>query len=151
MKTRTLGANGFTIGEVGLGCWQLGGADFGPVAEETAHEILSAAKESGSTFFDTANVYGAGRSEQLIGSFLNEHGEGIVVASKTGRGDVYPDGYSLENLRNSVRETNERLGVDSLDLLQLHCVPHDVLRAGEIFDWLREVSSRRSCQWLPCE
>jgi aryl-alcohol dehydrogenase-like predicted oxidoreductase len=139
MNTRTLGANGFEIGEVGLGCWQLGGADFGPLAEETAHEILSTARESGTTFFDTANVYGDGRSERLIGTFLKDHGDGITVASKTGRGEVYPDGYSLENLRTSIRETIEKLRVDCLDLIQLHCLPHAVLKEGAIFDWLREV------------
>ena len=140
MKTRTLGRNGFSIGEVGLGCWQLGGADFGPLDEETAHEILSSAKASGSTFFDTANVYGAGRSEELIGKFLREHGEGITVASKTGR-EVYPDGYSEANLRASIMETNEKLGVNCLDLIQLHCVPHPVLQDGAIFDWLRALKS----------
>ena len=140
MKTRTLGSNGFEIGEVGLGCWQLGGTEFGPLDEETAHQILSAAKGSGSNFFDTANVYGAGRSERLIGKFLREHGEGITVASKTGR-EVYPDGYSEENLRNSILESNEKLGLSCLDLVQLHCVPHSILRGGAIFDWLRELKS----------
>lgn len=141
MKTRMLGRDGFEIGEVGLGCWQLGGNDFGPLAEDTAQEILLAAKESGCTFFDTANVYGNGRSESLIGSFLAEHGDGIVVATKTGRGDVYPDHYSAGNLRRSVEDSLSRLGRDRLDLVQLHCVPHRVLREGAIFDWLRELQS----------
>ena len=140
MQTRQLGKNGINLGEVGLGCWQLGGSDFGPLDEETAHEILTAAKESGTTFFDTANVYGAGRSELLIGKFLRENGEGIMVASKTGR-EVYPDRYSRENLRNSIRDTMEKLGVDSLDLIQLHCVPHEVLQEGAIFRWLRDLQS----------
>jgi aryl-alcohol dehydrogenase-like predicted oxidoreductase len=139
MKTRTLGENGFEIGEIGLGCWQLGGHDFGPLAADTAHEIMLAAVESGCRFFDTANVYGGGRSETLIGAFLKEHGEGLVIASKTGRGDVFPDGYSRENLRASVRDSLARLGLDRLDLVQLHCVPHRVLRESAIFDWLREL------------
>jgi aryl-alcohol dehydrogenase-like predicted oxidoreductase len=138
MNARTLGKNGFNIGEIGLGCWQLGGSEFGPLDEDTAHEILSTAKESGTTFFDTANVYGSGRSETLIGEFLKEHGEGITVASKTGR-EVYPDGYSRENLRTSTLESIARLGVQRLDLLQLHCVPHSILLDGAIFDWLREL------------
>jgi len=140
MKTRTLGTNGFEIGEVGLGCWQLGGTEFGPLDEETAHQILSAAKDSGSNFFDTANVYGAGRSESLIGKFLREHGEGITVASKTGR-EVYPDGYSEENLRKSILGRLEKLGLNCLALVQLHCVPQSILREGAIFDWLRELKS----------
>jgi aryl-alcohol dehydrogenase-like predicted oxidoreductase len=139
MRTRTLGKDGFEIGEIGLGCWQLGGDDFGPLAADLAHDILLAAKESGCTFFDTANVYGSGRSESLIGGFLKDRGEGLVVASKTGRGDVYPDRYSLENLRTSVQESLARLGLARLDLVQLHCVPHSVLRNGAIFDWLRNL------------
>lgn len=140
MKTRTLGSNGFEIGEVGLGCWQLGGTEFGPLDEETGHQILSSAKDSGSNFFDTANVYGSGRSERIIGKFLREHGDGITVASKTGR-EVYPDGYSEENLRKSILESNEKLGLDCLDLVQLHCVPHSILREGAIFDWLRALKN----------
>ena len=138
MNTRSLGRNGFEIGEIGLGCWQLGGVDFGPLDDEQAHQILLAARESGSNFYDTANVYGAGRSEELIGRFLRDHGAGITVASKTGR-EVYPDGYSKANLRKSIEETNEKLGLDCLDLLQLHCIPHSVLQDGAIFDWLRSL------------
>ena len=69
MQTRTLGTGGWTIGEIGLGCWQFGG-DFGPMDDHTALGILAAAVESGTDFFDTADVYGAGRSEELIGRFL---------------------------------------------------------------------------------
>ena len=138
MNTRTLGRNGCSIGEIGLGCWQLGGSEFGPLDETTAHEILFEAKNNGTNFFDTANVYGAGRSESLIGAFLKKHGEGIIVASKTGR-EVYPDGYSRANLRKSTMESIARLGLQHLDLLQLHCVPHSVLLDGAIFDWLREL------------
>lgn len=140
MKTRTLGENGFEVGEIGLGCWQLGGVDFGPLDAEEAHHILLAARDSGSNFFDTANVYGAGRSEELIGRFLRDHGPGITVASKTGR-EVYPDGYSEANLRKSILDTNEKLGLECLDLLQLHCIPHEVLQEGAIFDWLRSLKS----------
>lgn len=140
MKTRTLGKDGSEIGEIGLGCWQLGGNDFGPLSEETAQDILEGARDAGTTFLDTANVYGDGRSESLVGKFLTTHGDGMVVASKTGR-EVYPDGYSRENLRKSIEETNARLGVDCLDLIQLHCVPHSVLQDGAIFEWLREVQS----------
>ncbi len=138
MKTRKLGSSGYEIGEVGLGCWQLGGTEFGPLDEDTAHQILLAAKDSESNFFDTANVYGSGRSERLIGRFLQDHGEGITVATKTGR-EVYPDGYTEENLRNSIIESIEKLGTGSLDLVQLHCVPHPILQNGAIFDWLRRL------------
>lgn len=138
MKTRTLGKSGFELTEVGLGCWQLG-ADWGPaVNEETAFEILSAAVENGTTFFDTADVYGDGRSEQLIGQFLKQCDTPIRVATKFGRnGSVYPDNYTEQSLRDAVNASRERLGVDSLDLIQLHCIPMEVLKQGDIFDWLR--------------
>ena len=140
MKTRLLGEKGFEVGEIGLGCWQLG-ADWGPsVAEGTAVAILSAAVENGINFFDTANVYGTGRSESLIGQFIQECGKPVVVATKFGRGeDVYPDNYSEDALRRSVDASLKRLGVDALDLLQLHCIPTDALREGEVFDWLRRL------------
>ncbi len=73
MQQRTLGKTGFAVGEVGLGCWQFGG-DFGPMTEETAMQIMVAAVEKGTTFFDTADVYGNGRSETLIGRFLAGYG-----------------------------------------------------------------------------
>lgn len=140
MRTRLLGEKGFEVGEIGLGCWQLG-ADWGPsVAKDTAFAILEAAVENGITFFDTANVYGSGRSEKLIGQFIHECGKSVTVATKFGRGeDVYPDNYSEEALRRSVDASLTRLGVDALDLLQLHCIPTDALREGEVFDWLRRL------------
>jgi aryl-alcohol dehydrogenase-like predicted oxidoreductase len=137
MKTRALGKNGFSIGEVGLGCWQFGG-DFGAMEQGTADEIMSASLESGVDFFDTANVYGGGRSEEWIGKFLSTRKGRIVVATKYGRGpDAYPDRYTEEGLRRAIDESRARLRVETIDLLQLHCIPDAVLRAGEVFDWLR--------------
>ena len=139
MKTRQLGKDGYRVGEVGLGCWQFGG-DFGDMQEETAFSIMATAVDKGVNFFDTANVYGAGRSEDLIGRFLKECPSTVTVATKFGRGaDVYPGNYSAGTLRSSVKGSLKRLGVDRLDLLQLHCVPAEVLRKGEIFDWLRQL------------
>ena len=139
MKIRQMGKDGWRIGEVGLGCWQFGG-DFGDMAEETALAIMAAAVENGVTFFDTANVYGAGRSEALIGRFLKTCSSPVTVATKFGRGDdVYPDNYSEDILRRSVEGSLERLGVARLDLLQLHCIPPEVLQRGDVFDWLRRL------------
>ena len=137
MKTRKLGKHGFTISEVGLGCWQFGG-DFGEMKEETAISIMKTAVENGVNFFDTANVYGAGRSEELIGRFLKECDAPVVVATKFGRGDgVYPDTYSESILLQAIEASLKRLGTDTIDLLQLHCIPTEVLRQGDVFDWLR--------------
>ena len=139
MKTRQLGKDGYRIGEVGLGCWQFGG-DFGDMQEETAIAIMETAVENGVNFFDTANVYGAGRSENLIGRFLKQCSSPVTVATKFGRGDdVYPDNYSEHIMRRSVEGSLERLGVERLDLLQLHCIPPEVLRKGAVFDWLRKL------------
>jgi aryl-alcohol dehydrogenase-like predicted oxidoreductase len=137
LTTRTLGTNGFDVSEVGLGCWQIGG-DWGDTPDETAFDILNAARGAGVTFLDTADVYGGGRSERLIGAFLRSvEGPRPRIATKFGRGDVYPDGYSKDAMRRGIEGSLERLGLDQLDLVQLHCIPTDVLRQGDVFDWLR--------------
>jgi len=140
MKKRSFGKTGVEISEVGLGCWQLGGADWGEVSEELASEILNAAADAGVTFFDSADVYGNGRSEELIGKFLKTRGglEAPFVATKLGRGgDLYPDKYTEAGFRAATEASLRRLDVEALDLTQLHCVPEEVLRQGDVFEWLR--------------
>ena len=139
MKTRRLGKTGYDVSEIGLGCWQLGG-DFGPVGDETANAILDAANDAGVTFWDTADVYGGGLSESRIGA----HGkaDGVHVATKLGRGGgLFPDNYSKDGIRASLVGSANRLGVASLDLAQIHCVPTAVLRDGAIFGWLDELKA----------
>src|SRR3954467_15033639 len=85
MKTRPFGKTGFASSEMGLGCWQLGGTDWGAVDDRAALAILAAAVDAGVNFLDTADVYGDGRSEELIGRFLKGRGERIYVATKLGR------------------------------------------------------------------
>jgi aryl-alcohol dehydrogenase-like predicted oxidoreductase len=139
MKKRIFDKTGIEVSEVGLGCWQLGGADWGDISDERALEILAAAVESGVTFFDTADVYGNGRSESLIGRYLKQAAEPIFVATKLGRTqDLYPDKYSESGVRKAIEASLRRLDVEALDLTQLHCVPTEVLREGEIFEWLRK-------------
>lgn len=142
MNFRTLGKNGFDVSEIGLGCWQLG-SDWGEgIDKESAFQILQEAIDQGITFFDTADVYGDGKSERLIGEFLKEKNLPIRVATKFGRrANAYPDKYSKEVLVESVKASCERLGTDSLDLVQLHCIPTEELRKGDIFNWLREIKS----------
>jgi len=142
MNTRPLGGIGVSAGEVGLGTWQFGG-DWGDVSEEQALDTMRAALESGITFFDTADVYGAGRSEKLIGRFLKDHRCDVFVATKLGR---FPEpggaaNFSPESFRRFTQASCERLGVEALDLTQLHCIPTDLLRRGEVFDWLRALKS----------
>lgn len=142
MKSRSFGTRGDQISEVGLGCWQFGG-DFGPMSDDNAMAIMSAAVQGGVNFFDTADVYGGGRSESLIGKFFSSHsGDPIRVVTKYGRdGSVYPDNYTESTMRKSVDDSRERLGVETLDCLQLHCVPMDELKKGDVFQWLRELKS----------
>ena len=144
MKKRTFNSTGRNVSEVGLGCWQLGGTDWGDLDDAAAFEILHRAAEEGVTFFDTADVYGGGRSETLIGKFLRDQqrkGE-IFVATKLGRGGaLYPNKYTEAGVRAATESSLQRLGVEALDLTQLHCVPMEVLHDGEIFEWLRRLKT----------
>lgn len=137
MQTRTLGRTGRTVSVVGLGTWQLG-ADWGEVEEDDAFAVLDAAYDAGVTFFDTADVYGDGRSESLIGSWLKVNaGSGVTVATKMGRRvDQIPENYVLENFRDWNDRSRSNLGVDTLDLVQLHCPPTPVYSRDEVFDAL---------------
>lgn len=137
MEHRTLGRTGRTVSTVGLGTWQLG-ADWGEVEPAEATAVLEAAVESGVTFFDTADVYGDGRSEQAIGTFLQERPElDVTVATKMGRRvDQIPENYVLANFRQWVDRSRRNLGADVLDLVQLHCPPTSVHSDQEVFDAL---------------
>ena len=138
MNNRIFGKTGAVAGEVGLGCWQLGG-DWGTVEEETAFRILETAVDMGVSFWDTANVYGGGRSETLIGRYLKAHPAQIFVSTKLGRGAIYPNGYTRTAVRQATEESLRRLRVEALDLTQLHCIPMAALQQGDVFDWLREL------------
>ena len=140
MKTRILGRTGRTVGEVGLGTWQLG-ANWGNVTDEVALTTLRAAYDAGTTLFDTADVYGAGRSETLIGKFLKETRAPVYVATKFGRFSPpgWPENFTRAGVRLHTEASLRRLGVEALDLTQLHCLPPDVMARGEIFEHLREL------------
>lgn len=142
MKQRILGKKSINVSEIGLGCWQLGGDWGDALSEQRAFEILQTALDQGITIFDTADVYGGGRSEEIIGKFLSRSDKTVKVLTKYGRGaGIYPDNYSEKSLREGVEGSLRRLGVDSLDLLQLHCIPTEVMEQGDIFNWLRELQS----------
>jgi aryl-alcohol dehydrogenase-like predicted oxidoreductase len=123
---------------VGLGCWQLGG-DWGTVDEDQSMAVLHAAVEEGVTFFDTADVYGDGRSERLLGRLLREtHVPDMVVATKMGRrADPHvAAAYTIESFREWTDRSRANLGVDCLDLVQLHCPPRPVYDDDRVFDAL---------------
>lgn len=135
MQTRTLGRTGRSVSVIGLGTWQLG-ADWGVVADSDALAVLDAAAAEGVTFFDTADVYGDGRSETTIGRWLASNpGAGVTVATKLGRRlDQVPENYSAVNFRGWVDRSRANLGVDTLDLVQLHCPPTPVYSTDRVFD-----------------
>lgn len=141
MHYRAFGSDPVQVSEIGLGAWQLGG-DWGDVDDATAEATLEAALASGVNFIDTADVYGSGRSEQRIARFLKKHaGERLFVATKFGRrGDPgWPRNFERATIRAHAEDSLRRLGVDALDLTQLHCLPEEVMRRGEIFEHLREL------------
>ncbi|ROQ15853.1 aryl-alcohol dehydrogenase-like predicted oxidoreductase [Rathayibacter sp. PhB93] len=137
METRIFGRTGAPVSAVGLGTWQLG-ADWGDVAESDALAILDAAAESGVTLFDTADVYGDGRSERTIGAWRAAHPDaGVFVATKMGRRvEQIPANYVLDNFRAWTDRSRSNLGVDTLDLVQLHCPPTSVYSDDAVFDAL---------------
>lgn len=137
MDSNVLGRTGRAVSVIGLGTWQIGGS-WGDVSEADAQALLAAAVEAGVTFFDTADVYGDGRSEQLIGRFLAANPEtDVLVATKMGRrGAQDPANFTLANFREWTDRSRRNLGVDRLDLVQLHCPPAAVLSSEEVFDSL---------------
>jgi aryl-alcohol dehydrogenase-like predicted oxidoreductase len=137
MEQRTLGRTGRPVSIVGLGTWQLG-ADWGEVSESDALAVLAASVEAGVTFFDTADVYGDGRSETVIGRFLAAHPDvDVTVATKMGRREAQdPANFTLAKFREWTDRSRRNLGVDRLDLVQLHCPPTPVFSSDEVYDAL---------------
>ncbi|WP_341954016.1 aldo/keto reductase [Salinibacterium sp. TMP30] len=135
MDIRTLGRTGRSVSAIGLGTWQLG-ADWGDVSEADARGVLDAAVDGGVTFFDTADVYGDGRSESLIGRYLADRPElDITVATKMGRREAQvAANFTLTKFREWTDRSRRNLGTDTLDLVQLHCPPTVVLSMDRVFD-----------------
>jgi aryl-alcohol dehydrogenase-like predicted oxidoreductase len=135
MEKRTLGRTGRDVGVVGLGAWQLG-ADWGDVDEDDALAVLNSAVDGGVTFIDTADVYGDGRSERIVGR-LRQDREGLTVATKMGRRvEQLPSAYNLDAFRAWNDRSRQNLGVDTIDLVQLHCPPTEVYSTDAVFDAL---------------
>ncbi len=140
MNYRTLGRTGYQVSEVSLGAWQIGGA-WGHVSEKESLQLLHSAIDAGVNFFDTADVYGDGRSERLIAEALRDRKEIVIVATKAGR-RLQPhtaDGYTRENLTAFVERSLQNLNRDALDLVQLHCPPTEVYYRPEVFEVLADL------------
>ena len=141
MDITELGRTGRQVGVIGLGCWQIG-ADWGAVSEDDAVATLAAAVDAGVTFLDTADVYGDGRSEALIGRFIREsRPRGVTVATKMGRraNPHEAAAYNADAFRDWTDRSRTNLGVDTLDLVQLHCPPTSVYGDDAVFDVLDEM------------
>ena len=136
---------GENIAEVGLGTWQLGSADWGTVDTADAFEILQSYTDAGGNFIDTADVYGMGVSEKTIGEFLKASNAKVFVATKLGRrqdaSNGWPQNFTYDSIKRHVEDSLTHIGVDQLFLEQLHCIPTEELRKGEVFDHLRRLQS----------
>jgi aryl-alcohol dehydrogenase-like predicted oxidoreductase len=134
MEQRRLGKTGRSVSAIGFGAWAIGGS-WGAVDDDVSLAALHAAADAGVTLIDTADVYGDGRSERLIGRFLRERaGERFFVATKMGRSvPQVAANYTPEAFRRWVDGSRERLGVDRLDLVQLHCPPIEVYYRPDLF------------------
>jgi aryl-alcohol dehydrogenase-like predicted oxidoreductase len=134
MNTRRLGKTNLESSEIGFGAWAIGGS-WGETDDAESLAAMHAAVDAGVTFFDTADVYGDGRSERLIGQLLRERPERLVIATKFGRRaplDVAQ--YTYDNLSAWVQRSLENLGVDIVDLVQLHCPPWEVYYEPAVFE-----------------
>ena len=134
MNTRRLGKTDRQVSEIGFGAWGIG-ADWGAVDDRESLAAMHAAVDAGVTFFDTADVYGDGRSERLVGRLLRERSEPIVVATKFGRrASLDVANYTYENFRGWLERSRENLGVEIVDLVQLHSLPWDTYYTPSVFE-----------------
>ena len=140
MKYRALGRTGWKVSEMSFGAWAIGGT-WGPVKDEESLAALHRAVELGVNFFDTADVYGDGRSERLLAQLRRDHSERIYIATKAGRrlDPHLTEGYNRENITAFVERSLKNLGTEALDLLQLHCPPTDVYYMPEVFGVLDDL------------
>ncbi len=131
------------VAEIGLGTWQLGGSEWGNVSEEESFKILEAYVENGGNFIDTADIYGGGRSEKLIGEFLKTTDQSIYVATKLGRredaGNGWPQNFEYESIRQHVEDSLERLDISQIFLEQFHCIPKEQMVEGDVFEHLEKI------------
>jgi aryl-alcohol dehydrogenase-like predicted oxidoreductase len=134
------------IAEVGLGTWQLGSADWGNIDEDEALKILKAYTDAGGNFIDTADVYGMGVSETIIGKFLQSVNKELFVATKLGRrgdeGNGWPQNFTYDAMKRHAEESLKHLGLSQLFLEQLHCIPTEEMRSGKVFDNLRKLQQQ---------
>ncbi len=140
MKYRSFSTTGWKTSEIGLGCWAIG-SEWGEVSPKDAREVLRASLDNGVNFFDTADVYGDGRSEKFVGELIKSTSEKIFVATKTGRrlNPHNAEGYNLKNIEKFIDRSLINLGVECIDLIQLHCPPSEICPKKETYEMLDEL------------
>ena len=140
MKYREFSNLGWKVSEIGIGCWAIG-SEWGDVSVEDAKEALYASINNGINFFDTADVYGDGRSEKIISEVLKNSNEQIYVATKAGRrlNPHNADGYNLKNIESFIDRSLSNLGIDIIDLVQLHCPPSEICGKPETYEMMDEI------------
>jgi aryl-alcohol dehydrogenase-like predicted oxidoreductase len=140
MKYRTLGRTGWKVSDISFGAWAIGGA-WGDVDDKDSLAALHAALDGGVNFFDTADVYGDGRSERLLAKLKKERRDSFRIATKAGRRlpKQVPEGYGRDNLTAWVERSLRNLDTDAIDLLQLHCPPTSVYYMPEVFGVLDDL------------
>ena len=140
MKFREFSNLDWRVSEIGLGCWAIG-SEWGDVSENDAREVLKTSLDQGINFFDTADVYGDGRSEKFVGELIKLTSEKIYVATKSGRrlNPHTPKGYNINNIERFIDRSLINLGVDCIDLLQLHCPPSEICPKKETYEMMDEI------------
>ena len=140
MNYREFSNLGWKVSEIGIGCWAIG-SEWGDVSVEDAKEALYSSINNGINFFDTADVYGDGRSEKIISEVLKNSNEQIYVATKAGRrlNPHNADGYNLKNIESFIDRSLSNLGVDIIDLVQLHCPPSEICGKPETYEMMDEI------------
>ncbi len=140
MKYRQFSNLGWKVSEIGIGCWAIG-SEWGDVSVEDAKEALYSSIDNGINFFDTADVYGDGRSEKIISEVLKNSNEQIYVATKAGRrlNPHNAEGYNLKNIESFIDRSLSNLGVDIIDLVQLHCPPSEICGKPETYEMMDEI------------
>ena len=140
MKYRKFSDLGWNVSEIGIGCWAIG-SEWGDVSENDAKDALYASLDNGINFFDTADVYGDGRSEKIIGKVLKNTKDKIYVATKAGRrlNPHNADGYNLKNIESFIDRSLMNLGVEVIDLVQLHCPPSEICGKKETYEMMDEI------------
>lgn len=148
MKTRKFGKTDWQVAEIGLGCWGLGGNAYGPIKEEESKQTLLYAYDQGVNFFDTADSYGFGKSETLIGETIGHHKD-IYIATKVGY-DFYngpiKKNWDSKYVETAVEKSLQRLKRETIDLYQLHNPSKEIIEEGTIFETLEKLKQKGKIQ-----